>query len=874
VIASLAGIVVVAAGLLWGCGLLVARSLLPRRFLPLLPLIAPLLGFSLISAVAHYASLAGAALRDVLWLFVVLAAAGWVVTLLDRRLRRWPRSSAPVLAICLLGFVFAIGPLLDLGYLTTVGATIDAVSYAVRSEYLQGAPLMKLPDFEPGKPYLGWVRLQLDLLRAGDVYFVGLLGLLTGRRSHELLTIVPALFFALTAGSVYVLARGALGFRRLAAMLAVVLVAAHNLLLWPVYDNFLSQAVALSFLPLVLAFGIEGARRPGWRVAALFAILFSGLLSVYPAFALIALAAVLLAWGLDWLRRPRLRALGRAALWWLGALCLTALWNGVALARTAAELGLVGGALTSGAQNLGGNIAVFPTPLEVLGLVSHAAASHGSRWERVPEPVLNALGILFAGLAVYGWWRLRPRARLAAAALLAVSVLLMAQQRWIVPFPYGYFKAITTAAPQIMMLVAAGLAALWRARRRGVRWLAVGAALLLLAINLKHTLWTQSLVLDRSIILDRELIDMGRAASAVEPDAWVLLDMKEGLRQHWLGYLIRDRKIRFLNPLWFGNIDDPAAADAFFRYAVIEKELDGLRSRTASEDPWYDPATYASRAGNAHYELRERRDALLASVNWDRRWPEQTGLALALTSSLSVQLGPEIQEGGLEQGRPRTIQVRLYNLGPPNRFEINGTPMSLGPGGWLLDIDLGCAAGNRIGIGRSSGDVLLADVRVLRTATGSPGECLETAPLSTGAAYLEQDDLGNGRIRFRTALLRPEGEEQVPYRLGLKVFELSEGKLFGVWSLDFPLAPRIQHGSLEIDLRDRSTRGTLNGHPAEIEITNAEHGAGSFEAQAVWWQFNPLERLRIQRMLWFHRRQDGKVQVIKTLPAAPLEVLD
>ena len=415
-IASLAGIVVVAAGLLWGCGLLVARPLLPRRYLPLLPLIAPLLGFSLISAVAHYASAAGFSLRGVLWLFIGLAAAGWVVTLLDRRLRRWPRSSAPALAICLVGFVLALRPLLDLGYLTTVGETIDAVSYAVRSEYLQTAPLTKLPELQPGKPYLGWVRLQLEVLRAGDVYLVGLLGLLTGRRSHELLTIVPALFFALTAGSVYVLARGALGFRRLAALLAAALVAVHNLLLWPVYDNFLSQAVALSLLPLVLAFGIEGARRPGWRLAALFAILLSGLVSVYPAFALIALAAVLLVWGLSWLRRPRLRTLGHAALWWLGALCLAALWNGVALARTAAELALVSGALTTGAQDLGGNIVIFPTPLEILGLISHAAAGHGSRWERVPEPVLNALGILFAGIAGYGWWRLRPRARLAMAA--------------------------------------------------------------------------------------------------------------------------------------------------------------------------------------------------------------------------------------------------------------------------------------------------------------------------------------------------------------------------------------------------------------------------------------------------------------------------
>ena len=44
--------------------------------------------------------------------------------------------------------------------------------------------------------------------------------------------------------------------------------------------------------PLVLAFGVEGARRPGWRMAALFALVMSGLVSVYPIFAARALAAL------------------------------------------------------------------------------------------------------------------------------------------------------------------------------------------------------------------------------------------------------------------------------------------------------------------------------------------------------------------------------------------------------------------------------------------------------------------------------------------------------------------------------------------------------------------------------------------------------
>lgn len=876
-LASITGIAGVAVALLWGCGFLVARPLLPRRYRPLLPLIAPFLGFSLISAVSHYAGAAGAPLRSVLWLLVGLAAAGWAVVLLDRRLRRFPRD--PVLAVCLLAFVLALGPLLLLGYLTTVGATIDGISYAVRSEYLQEAPL-RLPEIEPGKPYIGWVRLQIDLARAGDVYLVGLLGLLTGRRSYELLTVVPALFFALTAGSVYVLARASLGFGRRAALLASALVAVHNLLLWPVYDNFLSQVIALSLMPLVLAFGVEAQRRPDWRMAALFAILFTGLVSVYPAFAVLALAAVLFFWGLAWLLRPRgprWRSLGRAALWWLRALTLAALWNGVALARSATELGLLAPALTSGGEgaNVGpGNIVVFPPAVEILGLISHAAAAYGNGWKRVPLPVLNALGLVFAGLAIYGWWRLRPRARLAVAALLMTGALLVVQQRWDAQYPYGYFKAVTTMVAEVMMLVAAGIAALGRSRLRSVRWLAAGAALLLLTVNLKHSLWTQTFVLDHLIAADRELIGIARAASEVPPDAWVLLDIDRGLRQHWLGYLIRERKIRFRDPLWFGDVDNPGAANAFFRYAVVEKKLDELRRPTAPDEPWYTPATYVRLSESGRYELRERRDPVLASVQWERRWPEQAALALSLSrETLSVQVGPEVEEGGVGSGLLRTLQVRLYSLAPSSRFEVAGVPVVLGPGGWLLDVDLGCIAGRRIGIGHATGDVVLSDVRVLGTVTGRPGACLEKTPLPTGVAYLEQHDLGEGRIQFRAAVARAQDDEARRYRLGLHVIEVDQGKLFGVWALDFPPHPRIQHGSIELDLRDRSSKGEIDGRPVDLAVDRLDTDEGSFAVDAVWWQFDPLDQLLIHRMLWFQRHDYKSVRVTAAVPVARLEVL-
>jgi hypothetical protein len=122
-------------------------------------------------------------------------------------------------------------------------------------------------------------------------------------------------------------------------------------------------------------------------------------------------------------------------------------------------------------------------------------------------------------------------------------------------------------------------------------------------------------------------------------------------------------------------------------------------------------------------------------------------------------------------------------------------------------------------------------------------------------------------------VLRPEGAGERLYRLGLHVNEPFQEKLFGTRSLDFPPQPRVQHGTLEIDLRDRSSRGEIAGHPIQVEVSSFEHDAGSFSAAAVWWQFNPLEQLQIEPMLWFLRQRTGAVQVLKATPRARLQIL-
>jgi hypothetical protein len=356
----------------------------------------------------------------------------------------------------------------------------------------------------------------------------------------------------------------------------------------------------------------------------------------------------------------------------------------------------------------------------------------------------------------------------------------------------------------------------------------------------------------------------------------MLLDLRPGLRQHWLGYLLRDQRIRYREPLFTWDASGPGEGRAFVQYAVVEKALDASR-RLELGEPWYQPATYARLWGNDDYELRARRDATLGQQPWGRRWPRGTSLAVDIVPrrrTLVARLGGETRESGLGAGPARTLQLRLLAMDPENRFAVPSFArgVALKGGSWLLDLDLACLSGGRTAVDLLAGDGILSEVRLLTARTGDPKACLETARLPSGGAYLEQE-VADGRVRLRATLVRPEHAGERTYRLGFHVIDPAEQALFGVWSLDFPPGARVRRGTLELDLRDRSVRGEVDGRPADVPSGRFDVDAGSFQADAVWWQLNPNEQIEVQPALWFQRTPGGTVAVTRASPGPSFTAL-
>lgn len=603
--------------LLWGTGGLVVRAFAPRTYRRDALLIAPFLGFGILSGVTGYLGLLGWPVDRYAWVLFLAAAIGLVAAY--PQLAQSVRCHWPVIAICAAAYVLAMWPLISLGYLTTVGVTVDGISYAVRSEYLQSAGLVR-PVVPPGHPFYGWVAAQIDLLRVGDVYFVALVGSLSKARSFQLLTTTAGLFFALAPASVYVLSRRTLNVKRPAALLAAGLVGLHNLLLWSVYDNFLSQTIAVSLFPAVISFEIQAIRTLRWRETIGFTLLLAALISVYPIYAL-PVAAVGAVFGIvsligrlsyyagHWRETLRLY-LTRAA----AVVVMVPLWNATAAWRAQSEFNFIGTLLGPEATKwVGpGNISVFPPAFEIAGLAAHANLAYALGAWQPPEKALWLGLLLWVTVVGIGWQRLQPEVRVRATVIVLVLIALTLQQRFLVDpprgYPYGYFKIVSVLTIVVTPLFAQGVTTL--AKRQYLRYPALAVLAGTVTLNCLSTQWTIRNALETRVAMGRSIYEVAKGVGGLPAGEWILLDLLPGIRQNWLAYLLRDHAIHSREPLavWSWTITDAGAPRGIYQYALVEHSVKPPAARLSAFDAaLYDPEQYDVIWRNEIYELRQRR---------------------------------------------------------------------------------------------------------------------------------------------------------------------------------------------------------------------------------------------------------------------------
>lgn len=689
--------------LLGWAGFAPAVALRSRRNASWLPLAVPAVGLAVLSAVGH----ALAALQSgTNWstgpTLAVLGLLGGLA---------WRRGAArcqirPALGLAWLaagvGLALGLWPLIEVGELTTLGHTIDAIPYLAGAERLQLTGLARPAALTAEDP-ISQLRAGMvaTSLRQGDQYFLATFASLTGLRPHRLFSVAMALWGTLLPLGVYVFARRGLGARAAPAALAALLAALHPLLHYVRLSDYFSQAAGLALFPFVALALWEAPRERSWRGWVLAGLLLGALGTLYPVYVVylapLGLAALLSpaargrrAWAHAGARLAGV-AIAAVALfpegWWLAARALP-------LTASVARGGL-GDLLQQGGMG------AFAHPGQAFGLVnpldleaSAATATH---------PVVSAL--LCAGLLLVGCGlaALRPRARLLALTLLATLLAGAAHQRFVLGFPYGYFKVLALLAPFLSALVALGLAAAWRRSRS---WPTARAALgrcalLALAVGLAAVCLRQWRLPARDLagprlVADRAQLELEQVRALLSPDEPLLwLDTRWPGRA-WDLYLLGQT----------ANYD----RDAPEAYAAVPEDRSARLIRHAlraggpaapqprAGEPWWDPALHEVAWAGERFSLLRRRDGAVAELRFVHaysRLPLRAPLVVSLEGRNLRLEGPDVPGGdasqplewpaqslelALESARPWRLWVRQRDS--HERFELPAGERTLSLPAW------------------------------------------------------------------------------------------------------------------------------------------------------------------------------------------------
>jgi len=848
---GIAGIVLL---VLIAAGFATTQILVPRGYRRYVLLLSPFVGYGILSGIGHYLGWLGLSTNQFGTPLVVgLAICSISVWFRFRRSCVADSGGVGTWAVVVIVFMVCVIPVVHAGILTTIGKTIDGISYVCRAELIQNQSLT-IPVVDRERPVTAWTVAPMKAnLRMGDVYLLAIVCSLTGQRAYELFTVISLVFFALIAPAVFLFCRVTLRLRGPPSIVAAVLVASSNLLLWAVYDNFLSQVVGTSLVPVTTAIGIAAlqSRRTGTIILA--GLFFSALISTYVVYAVVVLGAVALASFLSGLQdRSRLVSLvGKTV---AGVVCiLTAAFfaNGVGVIRAARELWFL--LHVDVAAGGGGNIRVFPHPGEIFGLVNHPNQAFGLGFPELPSFLIAFLfGFLIALTAIGGCVVQRKR-RVIGVTVLGTAIVFVLSQRWVVDFPrgfpYGYFKSLSLLVVFAMPMLGNGIAripARLVATRGSKRLLWVGVSVctvIAVSLGFLNTALTVNHAARNLVVMSQAIAEIGDGMLSVERDSLVVVSVSPGIRQNWIGYLLRDYRVLFKPSLAHYPIVVRNRNSANAGYALVSRQLATSSNNDPVDLSSIGRASWMTFWENGEYMLRRRINGVIGECRASEAIPltiKQNEKLRIETSDgmMTVNVGSGTTQHRFLSGQPKTIRIVIANPADSTRLRIAGRAYGLGGG--LSEIVIpGWQPTSRTDI-ESEG---VADLHVLSVSASRVNEHGSTRVVGAqigGVVFSSLEVFGSQIKVVSEIFINSTGQDINPYRMGLHITSdvSAENPFFGAWGVDFERKQGRQTAILTLDLETRIGKALLDGRVVPIIGGARAASQGGFFGQVVLWNLN------------------------------------
>ncbi len=537
-----------------GCGIGLARLLLPPRLHAHELTLAPLFGLALLAIVGYYGANISLSMRQLLPIVLLLALLFIVAALYQthRSGRRWwphilpVRETLPLLLILLATWLINIAPVLNYGTLIPIGDNWDVEFYLPLTDYLKDYSYVN-SETAPANPLRDLLLTpRLSARAMGATYAQSIADLLLYRDAWDTWVPMLALLRVLTLAGLYALLREGLGVTGAGALAGVALAGLNSLLLWTTYNSFGMGLGGLALLPAALLFLLLALDdlRPGPTTMAA-ALLLGGITCTYWPM-LMAYGAAGLGIGVALLWEQRSGGwggvVGRGALVLVGGALVGAL---VHLRAGDAFLGV----FTMQTPSMG--VSEFISPAVVAG---SAAYSHreGFTVGRV-DVLLGWVGLAAALLLLIGgvWWGGRRRSIAIGLVLCMLAYLL--GLRFVVGFPYGLLRGTSYVNTLLLGMVGAGLAG-WRNAKislpNAARRLLPPASLALFALLLGSSgvasYATYRVYAERPGVFGLDSVGMRAAAAQMEQPGAVVFSSAPELRGPYTGawaYTLRQREL-------------------------------------------------------------------------------------------------------------------------------------------------------------------------------------------------------------------------------------------------------------------------------------------------------------------------------------------
>jgi len=246
-------IILCALILMYYMGFGVSKLILPHEFRKNEFLIIPFIGLAILTTIPYYFAYFGINSKISLLILLLISS---IINYIE--IRKKPRIELNIneifipIIIAFIVLLIALSPLIDVGYLTVIGANGDAMTHCLVSEYLENNGTSP-PDTTPSQPDLIIIKHRLTShYPLGFHFFQSFINILSGTRAYANFSVLTGLFLSLNILSTYIFSRHITADKK-TSVLAIALMAFNSVLFWVHYDDFGPNLLGVSLMPLAMS---------------------------------------------------------------------------------------------------------------------------------------------------------------------------------------------------------------------------------------------------------------------------------------------------------------------------------------------------------------------------------------------------------------------------------------------------------------------------------------------------------------------------------------------------------------------------------------------------------------------------------------------